>query len=454
MHERWMSTLMSVASITLMSGATSAFAQEQENVKPAIGVTGRYILTIGDGDMDAESYATGLLPRLDSAEAGEAGEDLLTVLELPIREPQTPFAQMPVSNSSWGPPNMLAVTGDGRFAYIAESRGSRHLPNGKVAERVDELPPGEVVSVVDMSDPLKPRLAGTQYVGPDPTAVAVREGDDFLAVVSRRPGQELMVARLKDGLPQGDTMAWPLLGLDGSAAPACVAWRPDGRVLAVTLPERDEVAFFEFTPDIGDGEMGLAPYGKGVHVEGYPYSCAFTPDGEYLVVACVHWGPRVEGYFVGAPPGTVSVIRLSSEGGPRVVATASVGISPQGLAVRSTRPGSAMIVTSNLQRSFLSERDPRVTKGGSLSVLALDLTRGTLDSVAELPLSAMPEGVTFDAGGKYVIVTQYRSFDPSVVDGELAFFRVTQDAQGRSTLTDAELFVGVGKNPHGVVIVR
>src|SRR5439155_934782 len=86
---------------------------------PRLGdVSGHYIVSICDADTPATALADSKLGEHDPKAV-----DALTVLALPIREPETPWAQISVSNSVVGPPDALAVSGDGKTAVVIESRG-------------------------------------------------------------------------------------------------------------------------------------------------------------------------------------------------------------------------------------------------------------------------------------------------------------------------------------------
>lgn len=415
-------------------------------------VSGRLILTLCDADMVATAFYNSLLGPRDPG-----ARDVLTILELPLREPETPWGQSEVSNSAYGPPNALSVTPDARYAFAVETRGP--APDG--ATTVDELPTGTILTAVDLETPTRPRLLGTAYVGEGPQAVDVHPDGDVVAVVTQTPRQQIVMVPFRDGA-MSEGLPWPLFGLDDDeAAPSCIVWHPSGRYFAVTLPRRDEVIFYEFTRDDGAGSMALARWGEPVRVGKFPYSGAFTPDGRHFITTDLKWGPDVEGFFVGAPEGQLSVIRLSDveterpgdDGQPRrvrhrVVSRVGVGVSPEGLAIS---PDGRAVVTANLRRSFLPEGDPRLTRGGSLTLLSFDSSTGRLRVVNEYPMDGMPEGLAFDAAGNFVVASLFRSFDPAVVDGELAFWRLRRDPL---RLEEADFRVGVGKGPHSVLIVR
>lgn len=439
--------ILTPLALTLLSGCGGG-PRAAEPARPG-DVTGRYIVTISDADMSAPALASG---RLGERDPGM--QDTLTVLALPIREPSTPWAQINVSNSVIGPPNALAVSRDGNTAFVVESRGP--APAGAVM--VDELPAGRMLFAVDMTDPLAPRIVGSVEVGTNPTAVDVHPDGNLAAVATSQPQEQIVMVPI-EGSSLGQPLAWPLLGVDDSSAvPSCVSWSPDGRLLAMTLPDHDLVVFLEFTRDQNDNAMGLRPFGAPVRVGKYPYSGRFSPDGRYYITTDLQWGRDVEEFRVGAPEGRLTVIRvagpLPADADPataahEVVSSATVGVSPEGLAIS---PDGRYVVTANLRRSYLDDADPRLTPGGSLSLLTLSDRSGELNNVAEYDLDGMPEGIAFDAAGNFLVVTQFRTFDAAATDGELAFYRL--NVGGRPSLEATDFRLGVGKGPHGVLIVR
>ncbi len=416
-------------------------------------VGGRYILTIGDADMAGSALATKELGERDPA-----ARDTLTVVTLPLQEPTTPHAQIEVSNSALCPPTCLSVSRDGNWAFVVEYRGSA----GPDARLVSDLPVGNKLTAVDLRDPLRPVISATVEVSKEPIAVAVHPDGDLVAVVAQQARQQIVITPFKDGQFSGEPAAWPLIGLDADdARPSSIAWHPGGQALGVTLQDRGEVMFYRFKRG-EDGELALAPWGLPVKVGKSPLAGAFSADGRHFIVNNLQWGDDVDGYNVGAPAGQLVSIRIgdmpagpeSAEGGSakhEIISTATVGVSPIGMAIN--RDGS-LIVTANLQRSHLPDNDARIdpsARGGSISAVAL-ASDGTLTSVGEYAINAMPAGIAFDASDRFVCVTQFRSFDADAVDGELGFWQV--GAAPRWELKPTDFYVGVGKGPHGVLIVR
>ncbi|MBC7772747.1 MAG: hypothetical protein H7210_09660 [Pyrinomonadaceae bacterium] len=423
-------------------------------------VAGRYILSISDADMPATAIFDGALS--PGAGTDAVGQDSLTTIALPIADKKdaeyvTAYAQiLGVSNSVIGPPQAVAVTRDGMRAYVVESRGP--APAG--ATTTDELPIGRKLTAINLSDPMKPVVIGTVDVGPEPMGVDVDPSGEVVAVVTTQDRQQLVLVTAHSG-GMGEPLPFPIMGLDtdDNVMATSVQWHPSGKYLAVTLAMRNQVAFFKFTRD-PDGSMALAPWGAPVAVGRFPYSGRFTPDGTFYIAANMEWDMNIERSFIQSPAGHLSVVRFDAEGAPgnvggsssakhELVSTAPVGVNPEGLAIS---PDGSLVVTSNFQRTFLPEDDARVTRDGSLSLLKLNSRSGELTPVGEYPISGMPAGLSFDAKGGFVVVTQFRSFDARAVDGMLVFWKVR--GGGAPSLEKAKFTVGVGKGPHGVLIIR
>lgn len=480
---------MKAGVLLALAGLAGGCATSVDMSPPQPGdVTGRFVAVVCDADMSATAFADGLLSRPSPTD-----RDQLTVVSLPIADPgrgsgargSTPVAQVEVSNSVMGPPKALAVNREGTLAFICETRG----PAGPNATKVSDLPAGRFLYRVDVANPLAPRLLEPVDVGHTPVTVDVSPDGSLLAVCTSTPGAQVIIYPLSGGGAElGEKNTFKLVGVEDAVA-SSVTWHPSGRYIAVTFPSKNLVAFYEVGRS-ADG-VALARWGAPVQVGPHPFLGVFTPDGSRFIVTELHWGPHVEGYLVGAPEGSLSVIELSkvladtvptdaasapaegaaSEGVVRhtIADSAKVGISPEGIALS---PCGKWIVTANLQRSMLAESDPRFTRGGSLSLLSLDPATGKLSAHGETQLMGMPEGITFDAKGRNVLVTLFRNFDqPSdrkSLQGELAVAKLYPggkavategDLKGQSVdqpprLIMGDFYIEVGIGPHGVVIVR
>lgn len=415
-------------------------------------VSGRMIVTVSDADLVATAFATGQL-----GIPADGARDALTVIGLPIVEPQTAYAQVEVSNSVMGPPQVVCVNREGTTAFVVESHGQTSAG----ASGFKDIPPGTRLQMVSLVDPMNPVLVSSAFVGDNPGACDVSPDGTLVAVVTSTPRAQLVIVPVESGA-LGQPMAWELMGIDDSEAVASsVSWNPDGNVLALCLPKRDEVIFYEFArvadPAGGPDGLAISPFGGPVKVGKFPFYGRFTPDGKHFITTDLQWQTSSDDYLLQSPAGTFSVVRLGDAGGEgdvehRVVSTAPVGVSPEGLAIS---PDGRWVVAANLKRSFLPEGDDRL-ESGSLTLMSFDAASGELSALGEFDVGGMPEGISFDAAGNFVVVTLFRSLDANALDGELGFWRLNPRGGegGSAILEQADFRLGVGRGPHGVLIVR
>jgi hypothetical protein len=224
-----MSTPKRLATIALASAVsitvTSTAPAQPADILSAISA-GR-VAVISDGDYVARTYADSVLP---PEEAGHA--DMLTVFS--IADGRVTKSAIPVSNSVTAAPEILELTPDGRNAFVTERLGQR--PDG--ARTARDLPAGNRVFAIDLSDAANPRLADTAEIGINPESLAVSPDGRNVAIVSNTSEASLLqIVEFSDGR-FGDVAKFDLaaLGIEGSAEGVRGALRPpmfNGTLLAV-----------------------------------------------------------------------------------------------------------------------------------------------------------------------------------------------------------------------------
>lgn len=409
-------------------------------------VAGSAIVAIADGDMSITMFDDGFLFGPDGSGA-QRTDDLLTVIGLPLPEPgdreqRTRFGSARVSSSVIGPPRNLAVDRQGRFALVLATRG--HAARDAVSW--EDLSPGGRLSLVDLRDAYGrgPRVAATMDVGASATSVAI-SADGSLAVVLN--GADRVVQFLRtDGASLARVGEAALIGLPPSGGqPTSVSITPDGSMIGVTVVGANLVAFYEVIR--GDGAVGVRPFGYPVEVGAFPYTGAFSASGRHFFTTNLGWDRSQDRYLVTAPNTTVSMVRLapldSEDPRHRVVATAGAGQNGEGIAVS---PRGDLIAIGNLRRSFLRENDPAFTLGGSLQLLRVNEDAGTLTSGPEVDGPAAPQGLSFDASGEHLLVTDFE-------EGVVQVWRVDRAEDGPPALRYTGLRIGVGSGAHNVVVV-
>jgi hypothetical protein len=415
---------------------------------------GRALLVLSDGDMLASSFVDGKL-RVEGRGPAEAS-DALTVLGLPLdvgvpRASRMIASEVPVTNSVIGPPFVIAAAGDGRRAYVLQTRGP--APDGvtQVGSVFTDLSTEAIVTTVDLTDTTRPAIIQHTSVGRFAHTLSLSPDGKLLAINSDEPGRTIVLREiLLDGSVGGEVAS---LGIEVDGAPlrrvGRVEWHPSGRFLANGLPFQDEIRFFEVTRT--DGKLDIRSWGAPVKVGTFPDEGAFTPDGRYYLTTDLHWGTEVPGLFLEPPPGSVTAVAFDAEHGRhRVTGRAPTDISPEGIAIS---PDGRFIVTGNLTRSFMPWDDPRLLVAGSLDLLELDTASGELRALQRIPIHGiLPEGITFDASGNYVAATVFDHFDPRRRRGTVEIFHLATGNRPRLVRTNVQIEVPPG--PHSILLVR
>lgn len=448
--QRLVAVGFTTASFLLTSYGQSSIASSQPSQlsSPPLGFSGRYLLALSDADMVPSAYVDG---QLGKRQAGV--EDTLTVFPLPLdlrnrsSQPLT-VGRANVSNAVTAWPFSMAVSPDGRSAFVIET--SEPAPG--TATRFDELPVGRQLRSLDLVDPMNPQVVNTVELGNRPEAIDINsQGDLLLATTSREPGKQIHLIPV-EGARLGQPQSFQVPVREGDGAITGVRWHPSGRFFAVALTNQDAIAFYQVNRT-NNGNYQIQPWGEPVQVGRSPVGGYFTPNGQFFVTNSVHWGEDVDGFFVGAPPGSLTSIRFVAEGSNpqhQVVSTVQTGISPEGLAM--SRDG-RLIATPNMIRSYVPWDNPRLTPYSSISLTTLDPATGQLQAAGEYPLEGevLPQGIVFDATGENLAVTSAIDFDLTERRGRVHFFQVVQGDTPRLEATGFK--ASVVRGAHQLVLI-
>ncbi|HVI57861.1 MAG TPA: YncE family protein [Luteimonas sp.] len=286
-----------------------------------------------------------------------------------------------------GPPEALAISPDRRLALVA---GPQRIDPADPARLV----PADTLTVVDLA--ARPaRVVQKLSLGATPGAVAIAPGGRT-ALVTHNGDDSVSVLDITDG--RARLAGRQSLGKD--AGPLALAFSPDGRRALVSFPERARIGVYA----VERGRLVL-PAIRELSAGVYPASLAWCSD-DVAVVA--NYG-RVTGDV-----DTVSLLDLAGAA-PRVVDTASVGPSPEGIACS---PDGRHVAVA-LQNMSTVPRDHPFHAAGSRVVL-LRVEGGRLRPVAEASIGPWAQGVGF--------VDDATLFAQSMGDRTLHIFRIEGDA--------------------------
>jgi DNA-binding beta-propeller fold protein YncE len=445
-----MTPVLSIAAL-ILSSAVPAMAQTPQPAAPAAppyaAFQSRAIVTISDADMLASAYVNGQLgPR--------SGQDVLTVTRVAPDLSRFDSVSVPVSNSVAGPPTAVAVTRDGRFAFVTESFAQR-APD---AERFPQLQPGTRLTMVDISNLAQPRVAQTLEVGRRPEGVSVNPAGDMVALTLHPvDGRQLVFVPVASG-QMGQPQHVEVPGVPKTERITHVEWHPSGDFVALTLVDIAQVVFLRVTRE--GGRVTVAEWGNRIVTSKYPFKGRFTPDGRHFLTPNLWWGLDVVGFWTEAQKGDVTSIRFATEAVTNpannqqqvrhfLVGKADVAKDPEGIAIS---PDGRYVVSVNLETSYAPATDARMTPYSSVSLMRLDPQTGRLTHLDTLRYDGiLPEAATFDASGRFLSILTYASFNPHDGDGGfLDFFRITADEK----LVKLRRSAPLPKGPHSMQLVH
>lgn len=398
-----MTGLKTLSAFLAIAAVAACGAPDQDT-----SVTIDKIVTLSDGDHLASTYVDGILA---PAEAGH--RDLLTAVR--VRNGEISTEHIEVSNSVTAAPEVLALAPDGTTAFVTERLGQRR-PGDVTAE---QLPPGDRVFAVNISDPGALTIVDTATIATSPEALAVSPDGARVAVVSNTANASVLqlIPWTTAGFGEPGQFDLATVGVTGDSngprggvLATNVQWHPSGRALAVNITSQNRVAFFTVDASTKDG-VTVRPWGAPVTTGTDPFVGRFTPDGRYYLTS--DWGRNLTTTNVAErlPAGRskISVIRLGdldTTADHRITATTESDKSAEGLAVS---PDGRYIATVNMRGTAIPPGTPGHDDAASVSLLRLDSTGGTLTKIGDYPLDGvLPEGGAFDPTGQYFLATVFQ----------------------------------------------
>lgn len=424
-----------------------AIAPIAQSAQP-LQFAGRALLVASDADMVATAYADAKLDRVPGI------EDTLTVIGLPLNPERPVVSPIQVSNSVMSWPQIMAVSLDRRRAYVAEVR-SRPADGIQEFKTIDEMPEGESVTVVDISNPTQPKVIESVNVGRNPEHISISPDGKLLAVNLEEAGRELLIVQLQPDGKLGKRFYFPISSNAQQADNGAAIWHPSGKFLAMTQDQDRRVGFYA-VQTMSNGDIKVAPYGQPLEVGNHLSNARFTSDGRFLLVPDLKWRtkPLRALNFLMNPKGEMIAIRFEpeSDNPPEIVSRAEVGLSPEGFALN---PDNSLIVTVNMRRTYFSPNFPPAWRGksySSVSLVQFDPKSGQLNTLEEYGFEGLlPEQATFDASGKSLAVVIYNYREASPKTGAIEFWNVLQGSNPHLERTGFK--IDVVRGAHDIVLV-
>lgn len=416
-----------VTLLTVMLSTTPLAAQDMP-------FAGSDLLALSDGAMVATGYIDGRL--------GSREPDLMSVVRR-AEDGAWARADVVVPNSVGTWPNVLAVTADGRTAIATEPFSQPATD----AELFSAIGRGRTLSVVDLSDRSNPTVRQTVEADGPPTAIDIHPSGAVAAVTYAADGK-LALYPFADGKLGEPTVQE--LGLEGIASTFVpeIKWHPSGDFAAVTLGGAGKVAFYRYT----DGR--LEPWGEPVATAPLPGRGQWTADGRHFLVTVINISGDLAQVAYARNTSLMSVIAFDDNEEPNSpprrandrsptyesapVQHGLIASAPSGMGYVenfAVSPDGRWVVGLNMAASWLPKDHPGHTDYSELTLLSVDQETGAVErrATTRLPGVTLPQGIVFDAAGRYLAVSSYQ--DTSAGPGRIEFWSFAPESDEPFTKT-------------------
>jgi len=409
---------------------------------------GKALVSVSDADMLASAYVDGKLGPLE-------GTDQLSVIDLQTQPSAYSATEIPVSNSVAGPPAVLAITPDGKYAFVIETFSSR--PRKSTNETFADLKAGNLLSVVDLQNLKRPIVISQHQLDLRPDSISINHDGSLIAIsyhpASAKEQSPLEILRFKKG-KVGERYRPVIPGWNATDRLISVEFHPSKNILALINQTAATVKLVNILDN-----LELESWGNTVSVGKSPFIARFSRNAKHLLVNNLYWGSDVSGTWNEAPRGTIVNISLEhfeKNGSPvhSLTSQVMVGPSPEGFALS---PDGRYVVTANMERSWLPYDDPRQNWFSSLSLISRDPDSGEMTLLHTTPYDGiLPEAVVFDASSSNIAVTTYDHYDPKIYGGSIDFFRIAHDPldKSRKMIVPTRWSVPVTRGPHSMLLVE
>jgi DNA-binding beta-propeller fold protein YncE len=440
---------LSAATTAVLATALLGSPQVRSQSGGSVNFAARGLLVISDADMAATAYGDAVLRRTP----GEV--DTLSLIDT-SGAPKL-AANLPVTNSVIGWPEVLDVSPDGRFAYVAETRGSPAAGVEKYQQVYQDFPVGKFLTVIDVSKLDAPRQLQQVELGLNLGAARVSRDGRQLASTSDVPGKELVIATLENGLIKQTNYYALDVKRDSKSRQGArsVAWHPSGNVLAVNVADR-EVQFLGISRNADGQPNGVKLLGKPVVVGQTLSSGHFSKNGKYFLIPDVAWGDNAKATnFLFNSAGSVVVVAFDEAGQHSIASQTAVGLSPESLALSND---GKLIVTVNMNRTYLPDSFPASIwakrQRSSLSLASFDEATGQVKVLQEVEFEGLlPENAVFDTQDKSLAVAIYEQRGDAQRKGQVEFWNVVME-NGKPSLQATGQRINVTRGAHDLAVLR
>ena len=389
------------------------------------------MVVLSDADMVSSAYLDGNL----KTENGVL--DALTVVKWDSLAQNLRVRSLNVPNSVTNWVDGMDVSMDSKVAFVIDTRGSLPRSIDKIKSVRGELPKGNMLYAIDISDLENPFLLDRIKVGEEPLSVDVNPVTGELLIINNDEGNDINLIQW-NGNKFGALQSFAFDS--GNYNVTHANWHPSGKYFGATLePKANKVAFFERS------EGGISQIGKSIKVGSNPGPARFSKNGDYYVIPDLKWNNGYDAF------GALVAVKFSKTGNHAVSSTFDVGQGPEGFAFS---PNGKLIAVSNMGTNPMPMDHPMFGDKASITLLEFDEDNGQFKFLDNKEWEGiLPEGITFDAKGDMIAVTSYDYLDLTERKGGVSFWEIT-DQDGKPQLKNTGFKISVTRGSHYIKIIK
>lgn len=298
--------------------------------------------------------------------------DSVSILDLG-RYPPKVLGSVEIPASMIGSPNAVAVGAGEKFAIVTASQ--KFDPADPTHPAADDK-----VSVIDLSDPARPKLLQTLSSGPMASGVAINKSGDLVLVAAKGDGA-IYIFRLaaKKLTPAGK------VDLGAGAQPVDVIFAPDGRKAYAVVQGVNKIM------ELAVEGSNLTRTGNDVTSGRSPYGAVMSPDGAFLFATNLAGAPEGEDRT-----GTIGILDVKAH---KLVGSVLVGRTPEHATLSPDGKYYAVVLANG---AATAKSDPNYDKVvGILKVFAVG--QGRLDEVARADTCHWAQGAAWSDDGRLLL---------------------------------------------------
>lgn len=411
----------------ILAGITPVFSQNS-----LITFNARNLVVLSDADISASTFSDGVLYRDATA------KDQLTSVKFPVDRANS-IQSILVPNSAVNYSKSIAVPPTGGLAFVIESKTA---PADAVKEIKDLAAEhkGQRVYVVDIVNPVSPKLKFPFSIGSNPLSIDIYKNE--LIISTEEQGKKLGFLET-DGEGKPTRLIYLPIDTDSTQSLVDVSFHPSGNFIAASLAPSGEFVMYKIIRE-NEKLKNIETIGKPIKLGDKLTYGRFSADGsKYFVVDSKGDLGKASG------EAELLVVNVDTEGGDHKVAgKVAVGTNPGSFAIS---PDGSLIAVASAGEGLGAWTDENAGQGGKVTLVKVGAD-GTTTKAGDFPVGGiLPTSLAFDKDGSNLAVSVFQYFSYGLAQGGVEFFTVTKGDS--PSLTPQKARITVQRGAHALRVV-